>query len=53
MAKEKEAAAASVLEKEAAVEFWEEEDEAATIDLGFRRERSDGGERRYPMDLFD
>ena len=51
MAKEKEAA--SVLEEEAGAEFWEEEDEAATIDLGLGRERSDGGERRYPMDLFD
>ena len=34
------------------VDVWEEEEEAATMDLGLGWERSDGGERRVPNDSF-
>ena len=46
---EEEAAATCVWEGEVAADVWEEEEEeAAIMDLGLGRERSDGGERRDP-----
>ena len=52
VAEEEEAAMTGVWDKEAVTDVWEEEEEAATTDLGLGRERSDGGERQDLKDLF-